>query len=71
MMPKMDGFEVCRRLREDPNNAAVRVIFLTAKGQEYDRALGESMGAERYMTKPFNPDELLSTARAAVGLASR
>lgn len=68
MMPKMDGFEVCRRLREDPENAAIRVIFLTAKGQEYDRARGEEIGADGYMTKPFNPDELLATAGAAIGL---
>jgi DNA-binding response OmpR family regulator len=71
MMPKMDGFEVCRRLREDPDNATTRVIFLTAKGQEYDRVRGEGMGADGYMTKPFNPDKLLATACAALGLCDR
>lgn len=71
MMPKMDGFEVCRRLREDPDNAATRVIFLTAKGQEYDRARGAQMGADGYITKPFNPDGLLQTARLAIGLGDR
>jgi len=68
MMPKMDGFEVCRKLREDPVNAAIRVIFLTAKGQEYDRVRSEGVGADGYMTKPFNPDVLLTAARAAIGL---
>ena len=68
MMPKMNGFEVCKRLRADPGNAAIKVIFLTAKGQEYDRTQGEAVGADGYMTKPFNPDELLATASAALGL---
>jgi len=68
MMPKMNGFEVCERLRADPGNAAIKVIFLTAKGQEYDRAHGEAIGADGYMTKPFNPDELLATAGAALGI---
>lgn len=68
MMPKMNGFEVCERLRDDPASAATRVIFLTAKGQEYDRTRGEEVGADGYMTKPFNPDELLATVSEAIGL---
>jgi two-component system alkaline phosphatase synthesis response regulator PhoP len=68
MMPVMDGFEVCRRLRDDPANAATRVIFLTAKGQEYDRTHGITVGADGYVTKPFNPDDLLATVSAAIGV---
>lgn len=67
MMPRMDGFEVCRRLREDPENASMRVIFLTAKGQEYDRARAEAAGADGYITKPFDPDALLATVCSAIG----
>lgn len=67
MMPRMDGFEVCRRLREDPANASIRVIFLTAKGQEYDRARAEEAGADGYMTKPFDPDALLEAVGSALG----
>lgn len=68
MMPKMNGFEVCEKLRQHPDAAGVHVIFLTAKGQEYDRVRGAQLGANAYMTKPFNPDELLATARRAIGL---
>ncbi len=68
MMPKMNGFEVCERLRQDPRAAKAHVIFLTAKGQSYDRARGEAAGADAYMTKPFRPHELLATVRRIVGL---
>jgi len=68
MMPRMNGFDVCKALRADASNAAMKIIFLTAKGQEYDRAMGEQIGSNGYMTKPFDPDELLEVARAAVGL---
>lgn len=71
MMPKMNGFEVCERLRQDPIAAGAHVIFLTAKGQEYDRARGEQAGADGYITKPFNPDELLATARRVIGLEEK
>ena len=69
MMPKMDGFQVCERIRTDPDLADVHVILLTAKGQEYDRRRGEAVGANSYVTKPFNPDELLSMVRVVLGLA--
>lgn len=68
MMPKMNGFEVCERMRQDKAASGVYVIFLTAKGQEYDRARGQQAGANEYVTKPFNPDELLTRARRALGL---
>lgn len=68
MMPKMNGFDVCERLRADAGAAGAHVILLTAKGQGYDRMRGEQAGANAYMTKPFDPDDLLAAARRAVGL---
>ena len=67
MMPKMNGFDVCRRSRTSPAMDDVFVIILTAKGQEYDRQRGEQVGANLYMTKPFDPDELLARAREVIG----
>ena len=66
MMPRMNGFDVCQQLKKDAGLADVYVILLTAKGQEYDRQHGEQVGANLYMTKPFDPDELLSTARTVL-----
>ncbi|MEO5941006.1 MAG: response regulator [Candidatus Limnocylindrales bacterium] len=70
MMPKMNGFEVCRAIKADPEMAATTVVMLTAKGQAYDRDEGLAAGADRYLTKPFDPDELLDVARAALGLTA-
>lgn len=69
MMPVMDGYETCRRLKADPATAAVPVVFLTAKTQreEIDRAL--SLGAAACLTKPFDPLTLAAELRAALGLA--
>lgn len=68
MMPKLDGFEVCERIRLDPDTHLTHIIMLTAKGQECDRTCGERSGANQYLTKPFNPDVLLLTVRQAIGL---
>ena len=68
MMPKLNGFEVCRAIKQDPALAGTTVVMLTAKGQAYDREEGLASGADRYLTKPFDPDELLDVARAALGL---
>jgi CheY-like chemotaxis protein len=69
MMPKLNGFEVCRAIKGDPSLAGTTVVLLTAKGQAYDREEGLASGADRYLTKPFDPDELLDVAREALGLA--
>jgi two-component system, OmpR family, alkaline phosphatase synthesis response regulator PhoP len=66
MMPKMSGFDVCQVVKRDLAMDDVFVIMLTAKGQEYDRQRGERVGANLYMTKPFDPDELLARAREVV-----
>jgi DNA-binding response OmpR family regulator len=68
MMPKMDGFEICRRVKIDWGLADVYIIILTAKGQSYDRQEGEAAGAGLYITKPFDPDFLLQTAREVLEL---
>jgi DNA-binding response OmpR family regulator len=62
MMPKMNGMEVCERVKKKLGLTEVYIILLTAKGQEVDRQKGLDMGADRYMTKPFDPDEMLSIA---------
>lgn len=62
MMPKMNGMEVCHKVKKELNLSHVYIILLTAKGQEVDRQKGLEMGADRYMTKPFDPDEMLEVA---------
>jgi len=59
MMPKMDGLEVCRRLREDPATAKIPVVLLSARAQDLDIREGLDIGASAYLTKPFDPVELL------------
>lgn len=68
MMPRKNGFEVAAAIKSDPATAATTVILLTAKGQAYDREHGLAAGADQYLTKPFDPDDLLQRARAALGL---
>ena len=59
MLPKLDGFDVCRRLRS--NNDQTPVIMLTARDEDIDKILGLELGADDYLTKPFNPRELVAT----------
>jgi DNA-binding response OmpR family regulator len=66
MLPEMDGLEVCRRLRQEPQTAALPIIMLTAKTDEVDRVLGLEMGADDYVAKPFSPKELLARVRAVL-----
>jgi two-component system, OmpR family, alkaline phosphatase synthesis response regulator PhoP len=68
MMPKRNGFDVCRVIKQDLGLERTFVVLLTAKGQAYDRRQGEEAGADLYMTKPFDPDELLVRAREVLGL---
>ena len=70
MMPKRNGFEVCRAIKQDLGLNATYVVLLTAKGQAYDRQQGEAAGADLYMTKPFDPDDLLGKARDVLGLGA-
>ena len=68
MMPKRNGFDVCRAIKNDLALADTYVVLLTAKGQVVDRAQGAEAGADLYMTKPFDPDDLLDRAREVLGL---
>jgi two-component system, OmpR family, alkaline phosphatase synthesis response regulator PhoP len=70
MMPKMNGFDVCHTVKKELGWDQVRIILLTAKGQEFDRNRGVEVGADLYMTKPFDPDALIANAREALGLAA-
>ena len=62
MIPKINGFEVCRIVKRELQMENIMIVILTAKGQEYDYHSGQEAGANLYMTKPFDPDELLELA---------
>lgn len=64
MLPGMNGFDVCRKLRESNNQ--VPIIILTAKDEEIDKILGLELGADDYLTKPFNPRELMARIKAVL-----
>lgn len=63
MMPDMDGFEVCRMIRERSN---IPIIFLSAKGEEWDKVKGLQLGGDDYIVKPFNPGELTARIQAVL-----
>jgi two-component system, OmpR family, alkaline phosphatase synthesis response regulator PhoP len=63
MMPKMNGMEVCRQVKKELGLSGVYIVLLTAKGQELDRQKGQEVGADLYMTKPFDPEMILSKAK--------
>ncbi len=62
MLPKVDGFEVCRRLRAENN--PILIIMLTARDEDVDKIIGLELGADDYLTKPFNPRELVARVKA-------
>jgi DNA-binding response OmpR family regulator len=67
MMPKMDGFELTRRLRADSATSRMPIILLTARGQEADVQQGFNAGADDYIRKPFSPQELRARVQAILG----
>jgi len=69
MLPEMDGFEVCRRLRAQDN--PVPILMLTARDEDFDKILGLELGADDYMTKPFNPRELVARVKAILRRSER
>ena len=69
MMPKMNGMEVCRRVKKELQLNNVFIVLLTAKGQELDRQRGQEVGADVYMTKPFDPEIILSKAKEVLGIS--
>jgi len=68
MMPKMNGFDVCHKVKNELGLHEVYIVMLTAKGQEFDKQRGEEVGADIYMTKPFDPDEIYAKAKEVLGL---
>ncbi|WP_336518587.1 response regulator [Pollutibacter soli] len=68
MMPRMNGMEVCRKVKKELGMNQVFIVLLTAKGQELDRQKGSEVGADVYMTKPFDPESLLIKAREVLQL---
>lgn len=70
MMPKLDGFEVCKAVRADPALAGVRILMLTAKGRAAEIAKGLSLGADAYIPKPFATRELVAKVKELLGSGS-
>lgn len=68
MMPVMNGFDVCKAVKADPELSDTFILILTAKGQELDRHTGAEVGADLYMTKPFDPDDVLERAAEVLGV---
>ncbi|HMK55883.1 MAG TPA: response regulator [Dissulfurispiraceae bacterium] len=64
MLPGVQGIELCKMVRSNPDTARVPIVMLTAKGEEIDKILGLEVGADDYITKPFSPRELVARARA-------
>jgi DNA-binding response OmpR family regulator len=67
MMPSLDGFEVCQRIRSNPAWTNTRIIMLTAKGREVERDKGLALGADDYVTKPFSTRELVARVKRMLG----
>ncbi len=62
-MPKLDGFEVCQRLREDHSFDQTKIVFLTAKGRQVEQEKGMAMGADDYISKPFSNQDVVNTVK--------
>lgn len=71
MMPEMDGYAFVEQVRKDPRTSWIPVLFLSAKGQSQDRVKGLNTGADVYMVKPFEPEELVSQVEASLKQAGR
>ena len=71
VMPRLDGLETCARLRADPATAGVAVVMVTGRAQAADRARGEAAGVDAYLTKPFEPAELVATVARLSGSGHR
>ena len=67
MMPKLDGYEVCKAIKSDPVTRQIPVILLSAKGRNVDQKMGFDVGADDYITKPFSPRKLVERINAILG----
>jgi twitching motility two-component system response regulator PilH len=63
VMPEMNGYEVCRRLKADPKTQHLPIVMCSSKGEEFDRYWGMKQGADAYIAKPFQPKELVGTVK--------
>ena len=63
VMPRMNGYELCRHLKSDPKTQNVPVVMCSSKGEEFDRYWGMKQGADAYIAKPFQPTELVGTVK--------
>jgi len=63
VMPRMNGYELCRRLKTDPKTQNIRVVMCSTKGEEFDRSWGMRQGADAYIVKPFQSKEFLGTVK--------
>ena len=70
MMPKLDGYETCKRLKADEATKRIPVILLSAKGRNVDQKVGFEVGADDYITKPFSPRKLVERINAILGQSS-
>jgi len=71
MMPRLDGWETAVRLRTSPATAHIKLVLITARAQEDDKVRGVQVGADAYLTKPFDPNEMIRVVRELVGRRSR
>lgn len=67
MMPELDGLTVCFKLKTDPKYQSIKIILLTARDQQKDKHAGETVGADVYVTKPFEPDDLIKKVQELIG----
>ncbi len=68
MMPGMNGFEVCNTVKNELGIKDIYILMLTAKGQEFDKQMGKDVGVDCYMTKPFNPDDIVKKTVEILGI---
>lgn len=66
VMPRMNGYELCRKLKADPKTEKVLVVMCSTKGEEFDKYWGMRQGADAYIAKPFQPAELISTIKQLI-----
>lgn len=71
MLPGLDGFELCRRLRADEKTAKLPVLMLSAKAQEVDKTTGLKMGADMYMSKPALPEKIVAAVKSTLNKTTR
>jgi DNA-binding response OmpR family regulator len=69
MMPRLDGWETAIQLRRSPTTAHIKVVLITARAQEDDKAHGAQVGADAYLTKPFDPSEMIRVVRELAGVS--